>query len=79
MIPEGVPTLAFEALATTGWEKFSHSQLGIDQFGVSAPYKDAYKHFGLTAENVCSRGLKLIEYFNKVGSVHQLPVHMPEM
>ena len=25
---------------------------GIDTFGKSAPYKEIYKHFGLTAENI---------------------------
>ena len=32
------------------WRKWFN--FGIDNFGKSAPYKDVYKHFGLTSENI---------------------------
>ena len=32
---------------------------GIDTFGKSAPYKEIYKHFGLTAANIASKSKKL--------------------
>jgi transketolase len=34
---------------------------GIDTFGKSAPYKEIYKHFGLTAVNIASKSKKLIK------------------
>jgi transketolase len=77
VLPEGVPTLAVEALASTGWGKFSHAQHCLDQYGVSAPYKDAYAHFGFTPENVKNKGLRLVQYFEGVGYVPALPIHMP--
>eukprot|EP01138_Halocafeteria_seosinensis_P012997 gb/GECG01013275.1/.p1 GENE.gb/GECG01013275.1/~~gb/GECG01013275.1/.p1 ORF type:complete len:697 (+),score=95.10 gb/GECG01013275.1/:1-2091(+) len=77
VLPEGVPTLAVEALASTGWGKFSHAQHCLDQYGVSAPYKDAYTHFGFTGDNVKNKGLRLIQYFDAVGHVPALPIHMP--
>ena len=32
---------------------------GIDTFGKSAPYKEIYKHFGLTAANIANKSKKL--------------------
>ena len=43
VFPDGIPVLSFEALSTLGWERYSHEQFGLVRFGVSAPYKDAYK------------------------------------
>ncbi len=53
--PEVEKRVAVEAGATLGWHKYVGSRgivLGIDQFGLSAPYSAIYKHFGLTAENI---------------------------
>jgi len=33
---------------------------GIDTFGKSAPYKEIYKYFGLTAANIANKSKKLI-------------------
>ena len=37
---------------------------GIDTFGKSAPYKEIYKHFGLTAENISKKTKNLIKRLN---------------
>jgi transketolase len=39
-----------------GWEKYTSNGIsfGINSFGKSAPYKQIYKHFGLTSENIIS-------------------------
>ncbi|AHC39725.1 hypothetical protein EMUR_02945 [Ehrlichia muris AS145] len=29
--------------------------MGLENFGISAPCKDLYKHFGITAENLVSK------------------------
>ena len=34
---------------------------GIDTFGKSAPYKEIYKHFGLTVANIASKSKKMIK------------------
>ena len=57
--------ISIEAGVTNSWEKFIGQQglaFGIDDFGKSAPYKDVYKHFGLTSENITK---KVKEMLNK--------------
>ena len=37
------------------WQKYVKNKginIGIDQFGESAPYKEVYNHFGLSEENI---------------------------
>ena len=50
--------VSIEAAATDCWKKFVGNNglcFGIDNFGKSAPYKDAFKHFGLTSENIVKK------------------------
>mgnify|MGYP001368269223 CR=1 FL=1 len=45
------------------WKKFIGENglcFGIGTFGKSAPYKDIYKFFGLTSENISKEITKLI-------------------
>ena len=48
--------VTIEAGITMGWEKYTSNGIsfGINSFGKSAPYKQIYKHFGLTSENIIS-------------------------
>lgn len=58
-----VPKVAVEAGSTGLWYKYIAGNgcvLGIDTFGASAPYKELYEKFGLTAENVASKALELL-------------------
>ncbi|MDA9629397.1 transketolase [Candidatus Pelagibacter sp.] len=55
--------ISIEAASTDCWKKYVGNEglaFGIDTFGKSAPYKDIYKHFGLTAENIINKSKKLI-------------------
>ena len=57
-------TITIEAGSTTGWHKYIPKKglnFGIDEFGKSAPYKDIYKHFGLTAENISKKTKNLLK------------------
>jgi transketolase len=50
--------VSIEAGTTFGWERYTglHGlRIGIDRFGVSAPAKDAYEFFGLTADKIATR------------------------
>ena len=50
--------VSLEAAATFGWERWvgdDGESLGMHGFGASAPAKDLYPHFGLTAEDVARR------------------------
>jgi transketolase len=42
--------ISIEALSTFGWKKYAKFNIGINEFGVSAPGNDAMKHFGFTVE-----------------------------
>ncbi|HVL79224.1 MAG TPA: transketolase [Sphingomicrobium sp.] len=52
--------VSIEAGTTFGWERYTglHGlRIGIDRYGVSAPYKDAYEYFGLTPVAITDRVL----------------------
>lgn len=42
VIPDDIFTMSFEAMSTLGWERYSHTQFGLDRFGASKPYKEVY-------------------------------------
>jgi transketolase len=53
--------VAVEAAVRQGWDAIIGSDgvfVGMSGFGASAPYKDLYKHFGITAEKVAEAALK---------------------
>jgi len=55
--------ISIEAASTDCWKKYVGNNgltFGIDAFGKSAPYKEIYKHFGLTAANIANKSKKLI-------------------
>ena len=55
--------ISIEAASTDCWKKYVGNNgltFGIDTFGKSAPYKEIYKHFGLTAVNIANKSKKLI-------------------
>ena len=55
--------VSIEAASTDCWKKYVGNDglsFGIDTFGKSAPYKEIYKHFGLTASNIAKKSKELI-------------------
>ncbi len=61
VLPADVPTLAVEAGATFGWERYADDAVGIDHFGASAPGARVLAEFGFTPENIAARGRALLE------------------
>ena len=52
--------VAVEAAVRQGWDEIIGSDgafVGMTTFGASAPYKDLYKHFGITPEKVAAAAL----------------------
>jgi transketolase len=52
--------VAVEAAVRQGWDEIIGSDgafVGMTTFGASAPYKDLYRHFGITPENVAKAAL----------------------
>ena len=46
--------VSIEMLSTFGWAKYAATNIGLDQFGASAPAKDVFKKFNFTPEYVAS-------------------------
>ncbi|CAK7212557.1 Transketolase [Sporothrix eucalyptigena] len=66
VLPDGIPSLSVEVLATNGWERYTHEQFGLDRFGASAPYKDLYKKFDFTVEGVAKRAVATVDFWKKI-------------
>jgi transketolase len=60
ILPEDVPTLAVEAGASLGWERWADDVVAIDSFGASAPGATALERFGFSAQNVAERARELL-------------------
>jgi transketolase len=55
VVPRSVPVVVVEAGTTRGWWKYAGhtgAVIGLDRFGESAPDRDLWKYFDLTAERV---------------------------
>ncbi|MGA8017412.1 MAG: transketolase [Desulfobacterales bacterium] len=62
--PEVTARLAVEAGVPQGWYRYVGSRgivIGLTHFGASAPYEVLYEKFGLTAEEVVEKSLKILE------------------
>jgi transketolase len=56
--------IAIEAAVRWGWDAvigIDGEFIGMHSFGESAPYKDVYKHFGITAEAAVNAALKRLD------------------
>jgi transketolase len=64
VLDESKIKISIEAGSTDCWKKYIGTDglaFGIDDFGKSAPYKDIYKHFGLTVSNIANKSKKLMK------------------
>ena len=55
IIEQNSLVVTLEAGSVMSWQKYIKNKgmnIGIDQFGESAPYKDVYSHFGLSEEKI---------------------------
>ena len=60
VIGEAKVNVAVEAAVRQGWDAIIGTDgmfVGMDGFGASAPYKDLYRHFGITPEKVAAAAL----------------------
>jgi len=58
ILQEDTLKVSIEASETSYWKKYTGTNglnLGINNFGKSAPYKDIYKHFELDVENIVEK------------------------
>ena len=58
------PRIGVEAGVKQGWDQFLRKKdafVGMTGFGASAPAKDLYRHFGITAETIVRTVRELID------------------
>jgi transketolase len=61
ILPPGLPTVAVEAAAPTGWHEFADDVVGLRRFGASAPGPIVYAKLGFTPENVADHVRRLVK------------------
>jgi transketolase len=61
VLPPEVPTLAVEAGASLGWDRWADDSVSLDRFGASAPGDIALANLGYTPENVADRARRLLD------------------
>jgi transketolase len=72
VLPGNIPTLSVEASAEYGWHRFSHAQIGMTRFGLSAPGDALFRKFGFSTENITEKGKALVEFYKESGNVPNL-------
>ncbi len=64
LLPILTPKVVVEAGVSQGWHKYTGPLVRMiaidDRFGVSAPYKDAFKDYGFTVDNVVEQALAVL-------------------
>ena len=60
VLPPEVPTLAVEAGASLGWDRWADDSVSLDRYGASAPGDIALANLGYTPENVADRARQLV-------------------
>jgi transketolase len=64
IIGEAPVRVAIEAAVRQGWDAVIGADglfIGMSSYGASAPYKDLYKHFGITPEATAAVVLKRLQ------------------
>jgi transketolase len=61
VLPKDIPVLSVEAGTTFGWAKYATESIGINTFGLSAPAKQVFEHFGLVPTEVAKKAKLLVE------------------
>src|SRR5699024_180462 len=63
VLPDEVTArVSIEAAATFGWSEWlghEGTAIGVDHFGASAPYKEVFEEFGITADRMADEAKKL--------------------
>ncbi len=64
VIGDAPAKIAVEAAVRQGWDSIIGTDgafIGMEGFGASAPYKDLYRHFGITPEAVADAALEMLK------------------
>lgn len=55
--------ISLEASSVEGWAKYSHYQIGMKEFGKSAPFEKVYEYFGFTPKAVSQKSKDVLKHF----------------
>lgn len=61
--PDVKKRISIEAATTLGWHRWVGTEgiaMGLDRFGTSAPYEEAYEHLGLTVDAIIENARELL-------------------
>jgi transketolase len=61
VLPAEAPTLAVEAAASLGWDRWADDVVALDRFGESAPGAEALEKLGFNPQNVAARARALLD------------------
>jgi len=64
ILGKGTVRVGLEAAVRLGWDRYigeNGAFVGMHSFGASAPYKDVFKHFGITAEAAADAARKALK------------------
>jgi transketolase len=61
VLPAEAPTLAVEAAASLGWDRWADDVVALDRFGESAPGAEALEKLGFNPQNVAARARSLLD------------------
>ena len=64
VVPPGAKTVVIEAARLSGWERVAGREallIGLDRFGVSAPWKVIAEKLGFTGQGIADRVLHWLE------------------
>ena len=78
--PSVTARLSIEAGVAQGWHRWvgdGGDIMSIEKFGASAPYKDIYKHYGLTVEDAVARALRLLGRGDEASGGEHVPGQQP--
>ena len=67
VLPPEVPTLAVEAGASLGWDRWADDSVSLDRFGASAPGAVALVNLGFNADHVVERARQLVADLREEG------------
>ena len=61
VLNKNLPIISIEAGSKSGWEKYTKNNIGLENFGESAPYKEIYSHLELTSDKIVEIAKKIIK------------------
>jgi transketolase len=77
VLPPEVPTLAVEAGASLGWDRWADDCVGLDRYGASAPGAVALANLGYTSDNVAQRARQLVHDLQEEEANERAPASEP--